>query len=409
MTWASTLTRATPSRSELAGLAAVFLRLGLTSFGGPAAHIALMREEFVRRRRWLDDGAYLDLIGAATLIPGPTSTEVAMHVGHRRAGWAGLVVAGLAFLLPAVLIVGVLAWLYVEQGSRPEIGAVLVGVAPVVIAVVAHAGASIGRAVLGTRTGVTAVVLSVGASAAGVPEILVLLALGVGSLVAREAVRRAGVPAAGIAVSLPAVTGPSAAGTVTAPVASAVAALGGVAAGTIGATAILAEFMRIGAVLFGSGYVLVALLRSELVDGLGWINEAQLIDAIAVGLATPGPLFSTATFIGYLAGGPVGAVAATVGIFTPAFVAVAVSIPLLERLRRSRRARAFLDGVSAAAVGLLAVVAVQLALGSLRDAIAVVTAVGAFALLWRGVGTGPLVVAGGAIGLIRLAVGIPPG
>jgi chromate transporter len=385
---ASIPTKSTPPRSNepptasLAGLAAVFLRLGLTSFGGPAAHIALMRDEFVRRRRWLDDAVFVDLLGAANLIPGPTSTELAMHIGHRQAGGAGLVVAGLAFLLPAVAIVAVLAWLYVEYGQRPEVGALLVGIAPVVVAIVAHAGWSIGRTVV--RTPIAGILLlgTIGAAVAGVPEIALLLAAGIVALAIhlgrRGRVMALGVPPAGTLV---------AAGT----------ALG------VTVPAIFVAFLKIGAVLFGSGYVLVALLRSELVDGLGWLSERQLLDAVAVGQATPGPLFSTATFIGYVLAGPLGAVASTVGVFLPAFIAVGLSIPVLDRLRRSADARAFLDGVNVGAVALIAIVAVQLGLGAVRDLLSLASALVAFALLVAGIGTGRLILAGAAIGLMRLA------
>jgi chromate transporter len=385
---ASIPTKSTPPRSNepptasLAGLAAVFLRLGLTSFGGPAAHIALMRDEFVRRRRWLDDAVFVDLLGAANLIPGPTSTELAMHIGHRQAGGAGLVVAGLAFLLPAVAIVAVLAWLYVEYGQRPEVEALLVGIAPVVVAIVAHAGWSIGRTVV--RTPIAGILLlgTIGAAVAGVPEIALLLAAGIVALAIhlgrRGRVMALGVPAAGTLV---------AAGT----------ALG------VTVPAIFVAFLKIGAVLFGSGYVLVALLRSELVDGLGWLSERQLLDAVAVGQATPGPLFSTATFIGYVLAGPLGAVASTVGVFLPAFIAVGLSIPVLDRLRRSADARAFLDGVNVGAVALIAIVAVQLGLGAVRDLLSLASALVAFALLVAGIGTGRLILAGAAIALMRLA------
>jgi chromate transporter len=394
-------------RGELASLAGVFLRLGVTSFGGPAAHVALMRDEFVRRRGWLDDAAYLDLIGAANLIPGPTSTEVAMHVGHRRAGWPGLVVAGLAFLAPAVLIVAVLAWIYVRAGTRPEIEALLTGIAPVVVAIIAFAGASIGRTVVRTRTGVVLSVVAVILLVVRVPEIVVLLGLGVVGLVARAGPWTRlgrGADPGGTAAIAPIVLASIARDGGGHRGASWPASAAAIAIVTVTPVAIFLEFAKIGAVLFGSGYVLVSLLRSELVEGLGWITENQLIDAVAVGQATPGPLFSTATFIGYLVDGPIGATVATVGIFLPAFIAVAVSIPILDRLRSSRRARAFLDRVNAASVGLLAVVAVQLAVGSLLDILGVATMVAAFALLWRGVGTGWLIAGGAAIGLIRLAV-----
>jgi chromate transporter len=361
----------------------VFGRLGLTAFGGPAAHVALMRDEFVRRRGWLDDAAFVDLLGAANLIPGPTSTELAMHIGHRRAGRAGLVVAGLAFLLPAVLIVAALAWLYVEQGQRPAFGALLAGITPVVVAIIAHAGWSIGRAAIRGPLGALLVVAAVVAALAGVPEIVVLLGAGVVAV----AIREVGRPA------MAAIIG-------TAPLAA-------TAAVAASAPAILLTFLKIGAILFGSGYVLVALLRSELVEGLGWLTEAQLLDAVAIGQATPGPLFSTATFIGYLVGGPVGSVAATVGVFLPAFVAVAVSIPILDRLRGSHRARAFLDGVNAAAVALIAIVAVQLGTTAFRDVLSVVIGLAALIALALGVGTSWLILAGAIAGLIRL-VPIPP-
>jgi chromate transporter len=367
-------------------IAGIFLRLGLTAFGGPAGHIALMRDEFVRRRGWLDDSTFVDLIGAANLIPGPTSTELAMHVGHHRAGRAGLVVAGLAFLLPAVVMVGVLAWVYVQYGRPTQVGALLDGIAPVVVAIVAHAGWSIA---LSTMRGPFQIAVLAGAVVAvlvGISEIAVLLGAGVVAVLIR-----AGFGRSRLAMTVAGVTSSRTAVTVTA-----------VTAGVAAPLLIFGVFLKIGAVLFGSGYVLVALLRSELVEGLGWISETQLLDAVAVGQATPGPLFSTATFIGYLVDGPIGAVAATVGVFLPAFVAVALSIPVLDRLRDSVRARAFLDGVNAAAVGLLAVVAVQLALASIRDVVGAATAALAFVLLIRGVGTGWLIAAGAALGLIRL-------
>jgi chromate transporter len=252
------------------------------------------------------------------------------------------------------------------------------------VAIVAHAGWSIART---TLRGIRQVALLIGAILAilaGVSEIAVLLAAGVIALLARVGFG-AGRPA--IAVG---------GWTLSAPGAVALAAV--VATPLL----ILGTFLKIGAVLFGSGYVLVALLRSELVDGLGWISEAQLIDAVAVGQATPGPLFSTATFIGYVVGGPIGAAAATVGVFLPAFVAVALSIPILDRLRGDGRARAFLDGVNAAAIGLLAAVAVQLAATSLLDVVGAATSVVAFAFLARGAGTGRLMAAGAAVGIIRL-------
>lgn len=372
----------------LVALGAIFVRLGLTAFGGPAGHIAIMRDEFVRRRSWLEDPDFVDLVGASNLIPGPTSTELAMHIGHRRAGRAGLVVAGIAFLLPAVLLVAALAWLYVEHGRRPEIGALLGGVGPMVVAIVAHAGWSIARSALHGPLQVALLGAAIAAALAGVPEILVLLGAG---LVAAGV--RSGFGDRHLAFALAGMGGDAGAA-----ISGATAVVMTVVATPV---AILAVFLKVGAVLFGSGYVLVALLRSELVEGLGWISEAQLVDAVAVDTATPGPLFSTATFIGYVVGGPLGAVAATVGVFLPAFIAVGLSIPILGRIRDSVRARAFLDGVNAAAIALLAIVAVHLAVVGVRDLVGLVSVAAAFVLLVLGVGTGWLIAAGAAVGITR--------
>lgn len=355
-----------------------------------------MRDVFVRRRAWLDDADFLDVLGASSLIPGPTSTELAMHIGHRRAGWPGLFAAGIAFLLPAVALVALLAWLYVEQGSRPEVGVVLATVAPVVVAVIAHAGLALARTAIRTvRTAVLAAAAIV-AVVLGAPEIVVLLGVGVvglGGHLLTDA-RASGM------MALPWL---DAGGWATHPVGILLLAGG---PSVVGPLAIAGELARIGAVLFGSGYVLVSILRSELVERLGWISETQLLDAVAVGQATPGPLFSTATFVGYLVGGPVGAGAATIGIFAPAFLAVVLSIPLLERLRRSPRARAFLDGVNAATVGLLAVVAVQLAVTAVPDPLAGVIGLAALGLLLRGVPSGPLLAGAAVAGIVRLVSGV---
>ena len=321
-----------------------------------------------------------------------------MHVGHRRAGWPGLLVAGLAFILPAVVIVAVLAWAYVSAGTRVALEPLIAGVGPVVIALIVHAGWSIGRTAIRTRTAAGITVAAVVASLVGLPEILVLLGLGVVAIVVAGAARgRAWLATRAVAFALPA-----------RPIdAIADARLVVWALGSGGPTplAILAEFVVIGATVFGSGYVLVALLQAELVDRLGWITPAQLVDAVAVGQATPGPVFSTATFVGYLVAGPVGAAAATVGIFLPAFVAVAISIPLLGRLRASATFRAFLDGVNAAAVGLLAVVAVRLGLEVLLEPVAWLVAALALALLWRGVPSPLLIAAGAAVGVGRVVLG----
>jgi chromate transporter len=379
-----------------------------------------MRDEFVRRRGWLADDDFIDVLGASSLIPGPTSSELAMHIGHRRGGWPGFVVAGVAFILPAAVIVGILAWLYVEQGSRAEVGAVLTAVAPVVVAIIAHAGLGIARASVRTPLAVGLCGLAVVAVLLGAPEIAVLLGIGLLGLVVRavldvRADRRAVHGGAGHGDDGSRGPGAAAIGLVHfgppgAPSswsgASIVATVAATGAAVVAPMTVFLEMAKVGAVLFGSGYVLVALFESEFVDRLGWITQAQLVDAVAVGQATPGPLFSTATFVGYLVAGPAGAVAATVGIFLPAFIAVAISIPLLARLQRSARARAFLDGVNAATVGLLGVVAVQLAIGVLVDPLTIAIALAALVLLVRGVGSGVLIAAGAAVGLARLSLGV---
>jgi chromate transporter len=369
------------TRTPLRELARVFLRLGAVSFGGPAAHVALMEEEIVRRRRWLTHDAFLDLLGAANLIPGPNSTELAIHVGYARAGWRGLLVAGACFIVPAALIVGALAWGYVRFGSLPAIGGILAGVKPVVIAVVVQAIWNLGRGVLSSRAAIVLGIACVIAVALGVHELAVLAAAGVVMWMI-VAWRRpgAGTRALGVA-ALPAF---SAAGA-----ASAAFSLGG----------LFLVFVKIGSVLFGSGYVLLAFLRADLVVRLGWLTERQLLDAVAVGQVTPGPVFTTATFVGYLLGGAPGAVVATIGIFLPAFVFVAASGPLLPVVRRSPGARAVLDGVNVASLALMAVVTLQLARSALVGSVGITLAVAsAVALIWFRVSAAWLVMVGALAG-----------
>jgi chromate transporter len=350
----------------LGELARLFLRLGTTAFGGPAAHIAMMEEEVVRRRKWLTHEELLDLIAACNLIPGPNSTELAIHIGHRKAGWKGLLVAGACFILPAALIVGAIAWAYVRWGALPEVGAVMYGVKPVIIAVVAQALWGLGRTAMKTWVLGLLGVTAVAATLAGVDEIVVLL--GAGLLAAG---REAGAKAA---VVVPLVK-------------------------------LFGVFAKIGAVLFGSGYVLLAFLRTDLVERLHWLTESQLLDAVAVGQITPGPVFTTATFVGYVLGGGAGAVVATLGIFLPAFVFVAVSGPLVPRLRRSRFAGAFLDGVVVASLALMAIVAVQLGHAALIDPWTVgLAGVSAIALIRFRISSVWLVLGGAVVGVVLHAL-----
>lgn len=376
-------------RDRLGELAALFFRLGATAFGGPAAHIAMMRDEVVRRRGWMSDAEFLDLLGATNLIPGPNSTEMAIHVGHRRAGFAGLVVAGTAFILPAAAITLVLAWVYVRFGALPEVGWLLYGVKPVVIAIVAQAIAGLAPAAARTtRLWLIGAVVAA-AVALGMHEIAALLAAGVGTVALAAAGRSRGArprPGAGAAALLltPLALAGAPLPVATAATASATTAASATAAATaVGLGPLFWVFVKIGSVLFGSGYVLLAFLQSELVERLGWLGQDQLIDAIAIGQVTPGPLFTTATFVGYLLGGGAGALAATAGIFLPAFVFVAASAPLVPRLRRSWVAGAFLDGVNVASLALMAVVTARLFGAAIVDATTVLLLAVSLVLLVR--------------------------
>jgi chromate transporter len=377
---------------RLRELAVVFLKLGTIAFGGPAAHVAMMEEEVVVRRRWLSREAFLDYYGATNLIPGPNSTELAIHIGHTRAGWPGLLVAGACFILPAALLVAAIAWLYVTYGRLPQVQGLLYGVKPVVIAIVVQALWRLGRSAVKSAGLALLGAAAIGASMAGVHELVVLaLAAAVAgtSAVARQL--RTGTRMPGLSV-LAAYGGPGALGT----------AAAGMAATTAGASlgGLFTVFLKIGAVLFGSGYVLLAFLRADLVERLGWITERQLLDAVAVGQVTPGPVFTTATFVGYVVAGGPGAIVATVGIFLPAFVFVAVSGPLVPKLRRSPIAGAVLDGVNVGSLALMAVVSWALGRAAVVDGMTVVLTLASFALLvrWK-VNSAWLVLGGALVGL----------
>lgn len=351
------------SRTPLVDLAALFLRLGATAFGGPAAHIAMMREEVVRRRGWLSDPQFLDLLGATNLIPGPNSTELAIHIGWARRRWAGLLVAGLSFILPAMFMTGAIGWAYVRFGHGPELSGLLWGVKPIVLAVVAQALWNL--APVAAASWLLRVVLAAAAVAAvlGGNELVILF--GAGAMVAAtRATRGGGRP---LAQTIP----------ISAP-AAAVASFG-----VVSLSGLFWVFLKIGSVLFGSGYVLIAFLRTDLVQRLHWLTEAQLIDAVAAGQLTPGPVSTTATFIGYLLAGPAGALVATAGIFLPAFVFVAASGPLIPRLRASPVAGGFLDGLNVASLALMAVVTAELGRAAIVDLPTAVLALAAAVLLLR--------------------------
>jgi chromate transporter len=374
----------------IAEVVQLFLRLGVTAFGGPAAHIALMRDEVVRRRRWVSDERFLDLLGMTNLIPGPNSTEMAIHLGYVRAGWAGLLLGGACFIVPAVLIVLALAWLYVRYGTLPAATWLLYGVIPVIIAVIAHAIWALGRAALKgpLLAGVGGAVLLL--ALAGGNELALLFGGGAVVVLVRLARRQAAAAAAlAAALGAPAVA-----------LGQGAAAGGGASLATLFLT-----FLKIGAVLYGSGYVLIAFLRNDFVNRLGWLTDRQLLDAIAIGQVTPGPVFTTATFVGYLVAGGPGAILATIAIFLPSFVFVALSHPLLPRIRGSRGAAAFLDGVNVAALGLMAAVAWQLARTAIVDLLTAGLMLITLALLIRTrVNSAWLVLGGAAAGLAYRAL-----
>jgi chromate transporter len=328
-------------------VARLFLRLGVIGFGGPAAHVALMRDEVVRRRQWIDDDEFLELVGATNLIPGPNSTELAIHLGHRRAGARGLAVAGVCFIAPAVVIVGFLAWLYERYGTDPAVVDLRYGILPIIIAVIAQALYGLGRTAI-----VDAVTLVVGAAAfgaylAGVHELVVLVTAGASTTLwaNRHRLRPAG------AISLfafPLLADPSRVRGVSLP-------------------RLFLVFLEIGSVLYGSGYVLLAFLQRDLVDQRGWLTSQQLLDAVAVGQVTPGPVFTTATFVGWQVDGVAGAAVATVAIFLPSFVFVALLGRIVPWMRERPSARAFLKGVTVASLGLMAGVLVDLTDTAIQD------------------------------------------
>ena len=377
------------TRGSLGEVAALFLKLGCIAFGGPAAHIAMMRQEVVQRRRWVSDQEFLDLFAAANLIPGPTSTEMAIFLGYVRAGWPALILAGTLFILPAMVIVLAIAWTYVRFGSLPPAEWILYGIKPVIIAIIAQALWELAKSafhdwLLAALSIAIIVLYLIGGNA-------IALLFGAGAVIAL--LRRA---RHGQLSHLTAAIPPAALLGVGSPVAVGV---------PFSLSTLFLTFLKIGAVTYGSGYVLLAFLRGDLVVRYHWLTDKQLIDAIAIGQFTPGPLFTTATFVGYLTGGLRGAVLATLGIFLPSFVFAAFVYPLIPRLRQSPTARAFLDGVTAAALGLMAAVTWQLGRTAIVDIATAVIAILAFGFLLRfRMSSAWLVVGGALLGVARRAI-----
>jgi chromate transporter len=382
----------TLSTERLKEVATLFLKLGCIAFGGPAAHIAMMRDEVVRRRGWLSDQEFLDMVGATNLIPGPNSTEMAIHLGHLRAGWRGLLAGGVLFILPAMLIVMAFAWGYVKYGTTPAVEWLLYGIKPVIIAIVIQALWGLGKTAV--KDAVTAVV---GAAILlfyllGVNELLLFAAGGLAVLLANTVQRlRSGGTMALVALPL------------TAPAMATVSA----AAAPFSVMTLFLKFLKIGAILYGSGYVLLAFVRADFVERLGWLTDRQLIDAIAVGQFTPGPVFTTATFIGYLVGGVPAALIATVGIFLPSFIFVGLLRQILPLARRSPWIGAMLDGVNVASLGLMAGVTWELAQAAVVSIWTAALAVVALVVVFRfEINSAWLVLAGGAVGLLLWLAGM---
>jgi chromate transporter len=378
-------TKNSGGRGTLREIAKEFLRLGFVAYGGPAAHIAMMEERYVRRRRWLTRERFLDLLGAASLLPGPSSTEVAIYLGEIRGGVAGLIVAGACFILPAAILVTALAWAYMKYGAMPQVAGLLFGIKPVVVALIAQAIWNLGRTALKSMWLGALAIAAVGLGAWGASPLIVLIGAGMLWALIREAKKLAEDKAA-----IAGLLGTGAAGT----------------SAAVGMLPLFLYFLKVGAVLVGSGYVLLAVLRADLVVKIHWLSDSQLLDAVAVSQATPGPFFTVATFIGYLLGGWKGAVLATVGMFLPAFLYVGVTAGFLPKLRKSAVASAFLDGVNAAAVALMAMAGWQFARAAIVNVPAVVLMIVSAVLVFRyKVNSAWLVVGGAIIGIALRGLG----
>ena len=372
-------------RQRLTELATVFLRLGTIAFGGPAAHIAMMDDEVVKRRQWMSRGNLLDLVGVTNLLPGPNSTELAIHIGFERAGWRGLLVAGSCFILPAMLIVWILAALYVRYQTVPQLQWLLYGIKPVIIAVVLQALWKLGKKAAKDFPTTIAGIAAITAYFVGLNEILLLLLLGIAVMLVKNWQRRG-----------------TTTGAFLLPFSGMLAQVGGgTTTASISWTGVFLFFLKIGCVLYGSGYVLLVFLQRDLVDRNQWLTSQQLLDAVSIGQFTPGPVFTTATFIGYLLAGHAGAIAGTIGIFLPAFLLVWIVNPWVPKLRQSPWAGGFLDGVNSASLGLMAGVTYTLGRAALVDWLTVVLSIlSAIAVFRFKVNSAWLVLAGGAIGLI---------
>jgi chromate transporter len=384
-----------PGQGSVSEVAKIFLKLGTIAFGGPAAHIAMMHDEISRRRRWVSEERFLDLLGAANLIPGPSSTELAIYLGYERAGWKGLVLGGVCFILPAMLMVLAIAWAYARYGATHQANWLLYGIKPVIVAIIVQAlWGLLKTAVKGPLLG-GAGILVLALYLIGFSPVALIFASGLLVALVLNAQRLAG-PQKNTTASILLFSG----------VGVLMSTVIKIAQVPFSLTALFLTFLKLGSVVFGSGYVLLAFLRSDFVYRLGWLTDQQILDAVAVGQFTPGPVFTTATFIGYVVGGFPGAMVATVGIFLPSFVFVAAIFPIVGRLRRSRWASGFLDGVNVGALGLMAGVTWQLGRAALLDWFTAALALLVFVLVLRfKINSAWVVLAGGISGVAYKLLG----
>jgi chromate transporter len=384
-----------PGQGSVSEVTKIFLKLGTIAFGGPAAHIAMMHDEISRRRRWVSEERFLDLLGAANLIPGPSSTELAIYLGYERAGWKGLVLGGVCFILPAMLMVLAIAWAYARYGATHQANWLLYGIKPVIVAIIVQAlWGLLKTAVKGPLLG-GAGILVLALYLIGFSPVALIFASGLLVALVLNAQRLAG-PQKNTTASILLFSG----------VGVSMSTVIKIAQVPFSLTALFLTFLKLGSVVFGSGYVLLAFLRSDFVYRLGWLTDQQILDAVAVGQFTPGPVFTTATFIGYVVGGFPGAMVATVGIFLPSFVFVAAIFPIVGRLRRSRCASGFLDGVNVGALGLMAGVTWQLGRAALLDWFTAALALLVFVLVLRfKINSAWVVLAGGISGVAYKLLG----
>jgi chromate transporter len=341
------------SFNRLTQVAKLFLKLGITGFGGPVAHIAMIEDEVVKRRQWLTQEHFLDLLGVTNLIPGPNSTEMAIHIGYIYAGWLGLIVAGVCFIFPAVLITGLFAYLYVNYGTLPQVAPILYGIKPVVLVIIINAIWGLGKKAIKTRK-LLVIAIAVGLITwfAKVNEVMALLLGGILGMIWLRSGNQINLMIIGLTTSTFLQT--------TATVNTAINNHVSVPLWQLGLF-----FLKVGSVLFGGGYLLIAFLQGGLVEEYGWLTQQQLLDAIAIGQFTPGPVLSTATFIGYIIAGFPGAIVATLGIFLPSFLLVAALNPFMNPIRNSSWTRPFLDAVNVSAVALMVLTTIQLGIATL--------------------------------------------